>query len=239
MWFVVALPRDATAPRPLFREAQWPYNPEKRHPPPAPRLQTAAAPTQGVRRGRPGAAGQRRLRRPRWWGPWPARTPTAGLRTCGVIPSARRCADRRAASREGRPRRPSRWDGGTRSSKPGPVGFRRVKWRGPRSGPRRIAGHRTLPHGRSGPSATRAHYSSLGRQRCFAWPTEHHVMKTAAGCARVLLCTVTPQQQGYTELTPRLSRGTSPKRGSESRLPRCTDHGHFWVRSSGDTRTHD
>jgi len=87
------------------------------------------------------------------------------VRTCGVTPSARRGAAGREASRPGRPRRQSRCNGGSRSSKPGPVGFRRGTWLGPRSGPWRTAGHQPLPHGRSGPFAAQGAWRYPGEPR--------------------------------------------------------------------------
>jgi len=137
----------------------------KPHPPPSPRRRSAAAPSQGVRRGRSGATRQRRLRRPQQCGPGLARTLAAGWLTYGVTRGVRRGADKRAGSRAGRPRRPARWDGGTRSRKPGPVGIRRATWRDPRSGPRRTSGYQPPQHERSGPSASRGAGRSPGRPR--------------------------------------------------------------------------
>jgi len=150
---------------PVAPVARQPSRAPSRNPTPPPRPHPAAAPTQRVRRGRSRATGQRCLRRPQQWGPGRVRTFAAGRRTYGVTPGARRGADGRAVSRAGRPRRPSRQAGGTRSSKPGPLGFRRETRRGPRSGPRRTAGHRPLPYGRSRPSATRGAERGPGTPR--------------------------------------------------------------------------
>jgi len=81
---------------------------EKPHPSPPPRQYPAAAPTQGVRRGRAGATGQRRRRQPRRRAPGHARASAGGRRTYGETPGACRGAGRRGKSCAGRPRRPSR-----------------------------------------------------------------------------------------------------------------------------------